>query len=70
METQQVSFDFPMYSLPMPLDAPVTILAVGHTTLHAAVDLELPLNSAGELVLWHMPLRLLQTASWTPFQVS
>ena len=51
MEQQQVTYDFTVYSLPMPVDVPVTILSVGRSLLHAAVDLELPLNAAGELAL-------------------
>lgn len=48
MLQQQVLYDFAVYSLPMPADVPVTILTVGRSLLHAAVDLELPLNTAGK----------------------
>ena len=47
MLQQQVLYDFAVYSLPMPADVPVTILTVGRSLLHAAVDVELPLNTAG-----------------------
>lgn len=49
MEQQQVTYEFTVYSLPMPVDVPVTILTVGRSLLHTAVDLELPLNAAGKL---------------------
>ena len=48
LQQQQVMYDFAVYSLPMPADVPVTILTVGRSLLHAAVDLELPLNTAGK----------------------
>lgn len=48
MQQQQVTYEFMVYSLPMPADVPVTILTVGKSLLHAAVDLDLPLNTAGK----------------------
>ena len=48
MLQQQVDYDFAVYRLPMPTDVPVTILTVGRSLLHAAVDLELILNTAGK----------------------
>lgn len=48
MLQQQVDYDFAVYRLPMPTDVPVTILTVGRSLLHAAVDLELILNTTGK----------------------
>ena len=48
MLQQQVLYGFAVYSLPMPADVPVTILTGGRSFLHAAVDIELPLNTAGK----------------------
>ena len=48
MLQQQVMYDFAVYNLPMPADMPVTILTVGRSLLHAAVDVELPLTTAGK----------------------
>lgn len=48
MQEQVVKYEFEVYSLPMPADVPVTILAPGKSLLRAAVDLELPLNTTGK----------------------
>lgn len=48
MASQQVEYDFGVYSLPMPVDSPVTVLSVGSSLLKSSVDLELPINAAGD----------------------
>ena len=48
MQQQVVEYEFAVYSLPMPADVPVTLLTVGKSLLHGAVDLELPLNTTGK----------------------
>jgi len=48
MASQVVNYDFGAYSLPMPIDAPVTTLSVGPSLLKPSLDLELPINAAGE----------------------
>ena len=48
MASQVVNYDFGPYSLPMPVDAPVTVLSVGASLLKASLDLELPINTAGD----------------------
>ncbi|KAL3146743.1 hypothetical protein ABBQ38_014728 [Trebouxia sp. C0009 RCD-2024] len=47
MQQQEVEYEFAVYNLPLPADVPVTILTVGKSLLHKAVDLELPLNTTG-----------------------
>ena len=47
MRNQQIDYDFGVYNLPMPADVPVTILSEGPSMLSSAVDLELPINTAG-----------------------
>lgn len=47
MASQIVDYDFGTYSLPIPVDAPVTVLSVGASLLKPSVDLELPINAAG-----------------------
>ncbi|DBB18520.1 TPA: hypothetical protein ACH3X3_000160 [Trebouxia sp. C0006] len=47
MASQVLDNDFDAYSLPMPVDAPVTVLSVGASLLKPSVDLELPINTAG-----------------------
>ena len=48
MASQVLDCDFGAYSLPMPVDAPVTVLSVGASLLKPSVDLELLINAAGE----------------------
>lgn len=57
MASQVVEYDFGAYSLPMPIDAPVTTLSVGPSLLKPSLDLELPINAAGES--WPLPAALL-----------
>ncbi|KAA6418765.1 MAG: E2F target 1 [Trebouxia sp. A1-2] len=47
MASQVLDCDFGAYSLPMPVDAPVTVLSVGASLLKPSVDLELLINAAG-----------------------
>ncbi|DBA73189.1 TPA: hypothetical protein ACH3X1_011268 [Trebouxia sp. C0004] len=47
MASQTVDYDFGAYSLPMPVDAPVTVVSIGASLLKPSVDLELPINAAG-----------------------
>jgi len=57
MASQIVDYDFGAYSLPMPVDAPVTVLSVGASLLKPSVDLELPINAAGDS--WPLPAAVL-----------
>ncbi|KAL3134977.1 hypothetical protein ABBQ32_007935 [Trebouxia sp. C0010 RCD-2024] len=47
MQQQEVEYEYAVYNLPLPSDVPVTILTMGKSLLHKAVDLELPLNTTG-----------------------
>ena len=62
MASQVVEYDFGAYSLPMPIDAPVTTLSVGPSLLKPSLDLELPINAAGESCPLPAALLLLHTA--------
>ena len=57
MASQVLEYDFDAYNLPMPTDAPVTVLSVGASLLKPSVDLELPINAAGEF--WPLPAAVL-----------
>ena len=50
MASQQVHYDFDQYALPMKVDVPVTVLSVGASLLKASVDLEVPINAAGDVL--------------------
>lgn len=55
MQQQEVEYEYAVYNLPLPSDVPVTILTMGKSLLHKAVDLELPLNTTGKYNLWDWP---------------
>ena len=57
MASQVLEYDFGAYSLPMPIDAPVTVLSVSASLLKPSVDLELPINAAGGS--WPLPAAVL-----------
>ena len=48
MASHVLEYDFGAYSLPMPIDTPVTTLSVGPSLLKPSLDLELPINAPGE----------------------
>ncbi len=62
MASQVLDNDFDVYSLHMPVDAAVTVLSVGASLLKPSVDLELPINTAGDFAPLPAAALVLSTA--------